>query len=460
MRLPYSNLQIQHWNPGATVPLVLPIQNYCNTDEERLHEHIRVNSRLPGRRWLTSEEPHGQKAILCGSGPSIADDMDQIEQRYEDGAAVFALNGAARYLSEQGILPDYQVILDAREDSAELIGPAHEHLFASQCHPETFRRCPSATLWHLAYEHVEEDFAELGSPGPYALIGSGVSVGISALCVAYTLGHREIHCYGYDSCHRGDHSHAFRQPMNDGEPCAWVKFNGKDYLASFTMKMQAEEFQKTANALQALGCKVEVHGSGLLPDMWRAPPLPEAEKYRQMWAEPAYRLYSPGEELAADFVWICDVQPRHHVADLGCGTGRGGLEILQRVGCTVALVDFAANCLDPVVRENLGPRLDFTVADLAEEIPVRANYGFCVDVLEHIPPSQVDTVIRNCLAAAPICFFQVSTVDDACGQLIGQKLHLSVHSADWWRQRFETLGYTVQMVELGNGTAKFLVAQQ
>jgi hypothetical protein len=56
----------------------------------------------------------------------------------------------------------------------------------------------------------------------------------------------------------------------------------------------------------------------------------------------------------------------------------------------------------------------------------------------------VDTTIANLLSATPKVFFQISTVPDNLGALIGQPLHLSVHQHDWWDEKFCSLGYAVQ----------------
>jgi SAM-dependent methyltransferase len=480
MELPYSNMQVQHWNPGATMPLVLPIQNFCNTDDERVYANIRVNARTC-RRWLHQQPAHGRVAVIVGSGPSMKESVAEIERwREQQDADIFALNGAAKFLADKRVVVDYQVILDAREESAGLVDQrALQHLFCSQVHPQTLARGGADTiLWHLAYEKTEEQFQDdeidedyeptgykvWNVPGPYTQIGGGITVGISALFVAYALGYRTFRLYGYDSSAAEDKTtHAFRQPMNDGEPMCWTKFNRKDYLASFTMKLQAEHFPQQAGYLQALGCAITVHGTGLLPDIWNSAGISEVEKYRQVWEEPAYRNHSPGEEHAAEFVQMCEVRPYHKVLDLGCGTGRGGAKIFALADCNVTLLDFAVNCLDKPIQKLLGiwqsiGRFRFIEADLTQPIPAQGDYGFCCDVLEHIPPADVDKVIRNCLAAAPTVYFNISTVPDEMGQLITQRLHLSVHPFEWWKETFKRLGYAVRFAEERVGAAVFLVS--
>lgn len=433
MQLPYSNLSLSHQNPGAEMPLILPIQVICNTSDEALYENIRINSRRPGK-WLIAQDAHDGIAVLCGSGPSLADNLGNIRAWREAGAKIFAMNGAAKYLNDNGILADYQILIDAREETAQLVGPAKEHLFGSQVHPACWDKAPNARIWHLQIENIEDHFPDYEDG--YCLIGGAASVGNTATCLAYAMGYRNLHIYGYDSSHRNDKGHAFDQPMNAGDPCCFVKFGGKDYLASLTMKLQAEKFQDTARELISMGCSIKVHGTGLLPDMFNALPISEEDKYELMWSNPEYRIMSPGENVASTFVQLC--RPIGRVIDFGCGTGRGSLAIAKESNCELLLIDFTTNSRDPEAQH-----LPFLCADLSKTIPARGEYGFCADVMEHIPPELVEQTIKNIMEATPCTFFQISLVPDNLGGLIGHPLHLSVHSFEWWAGLFARLGFYV-----------------
>lgn len=450
MLLPFSNLQARHWNPGASMPLVLPLIVVCNTTDEMIHRNIRENARSQ-KDWLRVSEPHGRIAVLCGSGPSLADTLDDIRRQREEGADVFAMNGAARFLADNGILADYQVMCDARLATADLIGPAKAHLFASQVDPECFRRMPKAQLWHLHAEGID-DHLPSDYPDDYALLGGGASVGNTSMCLAYAMGFRQIDAYGFDSSHRDGESHAFRQPLNDDEGCTWVKWNGKEYLISLGMKMQAEKFQTTARALQYAGMTIRVHGTGLVPDMWNTKFefLSEREKYERMWAEPGYRDVSPGEESVATFFEIA--KPSGTVIDFGCGTGRAAL-LIRDGGCEVVMIDFASNC-----RDQEAMQLPFFEFDLCEPIPIRGDVGYCTDVMEHIPPADVERVIQNVMACVPMAFFQISTVPDMAGAIINQCLHLTVEPHAWWHGVFERLGFEVTWDKNYPGLSQFLIA--
>jgi hypothetical protein len=434
MQLPYSNLKISHQNAEASMPLVLPVSVICNTSDEQINENIKANSRRPGK-WVKRLPAQAGVAIICGSGPSLAESLERIRELFEErDCTIFALNGAARFLAEKGLTADYQVMVDARPETAALVGPAYGHLFASQCHPSTFERAENPTLWHLQVEGIDDLLPEYDDD--FTMVGGAASVGNCATCLAYVLGFREVHCFGFDSSNRGDQSHAFRQPLNDGEPRCSVRFNGKDYIASLTMKLQAERFMETAVALKDLGVKIFVHGEGLLPDMYNAPPLSEQEKYQLMWANPAYSVDAPGEAVVERFLQLC--RPKGHIIDFGCGTGKAALAMYLPPERNVTLVDFVTNS-----RVASALTLPFVQADLSKSIALRGDYGFCTDVLEHIPGDQVKAVVKNILACVPLAFFQISYVQDAFGGLLGQPLHLSVHPHDWWRELFEALGYRI-----------------
>jgi SAM-dependent methyltransferase len=190
----------------------------------------------------------------------------------------------------------------------------------------------------------------------------------------------------------------------------------------------------TSQALKQCGCNIEVYGHGLLQTMYHTPPknLSEQEKYQLMWQFDSYRVESPGERQAESY--LDRVKPDGMIIDFGCGTGRAGL-IFKEAGHDVLLMDFASNC-----RDEEAMALPFLEWDLTNPIPSRANYGYCTDVMEHIPPDDVKTVLKNIMEAAGGVFFQISTIDDALGDFIDTPLHLSVYPHDEWMELLSEVG--------------------
>lgn len=444
--IPFSDgtIQIKCFNRDAPsgAPLIFPVELLCNTDDEARQANITANARADVP-WLKQVDAHDGTAIICGSGPSIRDHQDEIRKALDAGATLYALNGAAKWLNSIGIVPDFQIILDPRAANIDLIGQADCYLIASQCHPDVLalvRR--RATLVHVLWDGLDECLPDYDDD--YAVVGSASSVGPVACFIAYTQGFRDLRLYGYDSSHKalGD-SHALPQPMNDGEPCAWVKWNGKDYYCSLVMKQQAEQFPSVKCALEQLGCTVDVIGEGLLPDRINCPveALPEQDKYERMWDMPCYRDYSPAETVVDQIAAF--VPPGVRVMDFGCGTARAAVELAKR-GYQPVLIDFAFNCRDEEARD-----LPFVLQDLTEPIVTWAAWGYCCDVMEHIPTNDVNKVLWNISTAADNCFFKIETTPDNMGALIGQTLHLSVYPDAWWLEKLRQ--YWPDVEAQGNG---------
>lgn len=453
-KIDFDVYQKTYQNPHASIPLVLPLVLLCNTPEEVLQSNIRINSARVDLDWLYSVDPHAGVAMVCGGGPSLADSLETVRELQAKGGTVFAVNAASKYLSERGIIVDYQVIVDAQQATSLLVDDeACEHLIASQCHPDTLAAAKRPKLWHKNIDDIETFFpSDRVKRGGYSIFGGGGGGGNCATTVAYGCGFLDIHCFGLDSSHRGTASHAYSQPMNDGIPSVQTEWGGKTYISQVAMKAQAERFQITGKQLQDLGCKITVHGDGLLPAMWNTPPeeLTEREKYTLLWRLSSYRDMSPGEEAVPTFLEV--VKPTGRVIDFGCGTGRASLA-LKALGHDVQLVDFTDNC-----RDYDALTLPFIEWDLSRPgLPVRGSAGLCCDVLEHISEDQIEAVILNIMNAAPKVFFQISTVPDKFGNIIKQTLHLTVRPHDWWLETFRRLGYRVTFADPGDVSTQLLV---
>lgn len=436
-------------NPGGRV-LRIRTGLACNVPDETIHAHVAENVRNQPADWLKLSASHDRTALLCGSGPSLSDCIEQIRSAQRDGAKVFAMNGAASFLwCQHRILPDYQIMMDAKLETATLIGPALEYLFASQVNPACFKRKPQAMLWHSTHGEWIPEFPDHSDD--YCVIGGSVTVGNTAPALVYAMGYRSIRCFGYDSSHRGSEGHAFAQPMNDADACMVTRFGGEDYLSSYAMKLQAETFMQRGRQLEGLGCVISVEGTGLLPAMWQAmkKPMSEREKYALMWDHSEYRVCSPGENAVARFTSI--ESERGSILDIGCGTGRASVG-LKASGFDPFLIDFTENSRDPGASG-----LVFLCRDVVHDELPHTEFGFCTDVMEHLPPEQVDDALRNILSSCGRVFFTISTVPDAMGVLIGKELHLTVKPYEWWEEKLISLGAAILHGERTPDTAIFYV---
>jgi hypothetical protein len=444
--------EVAQWNyendDAQNGPLHIPVVLLCNTPDEQLNANIYTNTRKP-LRWLAQQPEREENLILVGGGPSVSDHLADIMWLKKQGGKIIAINAASKWLTSKGLEVDYQLTCDAKDETATLIDPkANDHLFASQVSPLTMDRVSNPIVYHLDTPGCEDQFpSEKRKRGGYALFNGSASSGVTALPVGYGLGFRKFHIFGYDSSNRAEKTHAYAQDMNKVIPNMTVNWCGTEYTASITMKAQAERFQIMAQHLQHLGCTIDVYGNGLLQHMWRTKgaDLDEKAKYKRMWQFDQYRYMSPAEQLVG-FIDAHAPERGCVVVDFGCGTGRAMLELTKR-GFHVIGVDFADNCRDEAAKD-----LPFLEWDLSLPCPLRAPYGYCCDVMEHIPPDQVDAVLSNIKDSAETVVFRIEYEPDVMGKLIGVPLHLSVHPEEWWLTKLAEHFSSVE--SYGQGTFK------
>lgn len=250
------------WKVGAGTPGELFLQG--NTDAELVKRNILHAENLPNASWLKVCAPHGKSALICAGGPSLLDEMPSI-LAHAPKSDVFSCNGAQQTLRKHGVFTDVHVIVDARPENIDFAKPIHEAtlcLYASQCDPAVLAEAGDRlVLWHPAIEGIGEI---LEPTRERIYVGGGTTCGMKAMVLAWMLGYREIHLYGFDSCYRGDQHHAYSQSLNDGERVLEVNFNGETYRCSPWMIQQAEDFQVFAPKLMDKGVSISVHGSGLI----------------------------------------------------------------------------------------------------------------------------------------------------------------------------------------------------
>jgi SAM-dependent methyltransferase len=154
----------------------------------------------------------------------------------------------------------------------------------------------------------------------------------------------------------------------------------------------------------------------------------ERAKYCKTWANKDYRVVSPGmRHLAGALDWM-KPEPGASFTDWGCGTGRAAAEMAER-GFDVRLVDIASNAYAGPL-----PFVESCLWELPADMPA-TDYGFCADVMEHIPTERVDDVLAGIAARTRRkAYFQIALFHDSHFTDAGP-LHLSVFPAEWWQAR-------------------------
>jgi 2-polyprenyl-3-methyl-5-hydroxy-6-metoxy-1,4-benzoquinol methylase/uncharacterized Rossmann fold enzyme len=390
------------------------------------------------------------RACVVGGGPSVLGYLDEIRQKQKEGFVVYALNGAAELLHEHGITPDWQIIYDAQQSNVDFITclPNEGFLVASHAHPDVIKRIQSLPPRYILLFHAA---ASKNLPNAIRardkkahILGCGITVGLQALNIMTCVGHRVVHLYGYDSSFKDDQTHAYSQPQNAEFRRIHVNHRGVKYTTNGAMAAQAQEFTRCYKLYGHMGIKLEVFGDGLLPAMWRAQETAESAvqeclnnftdeseriKYETVWEIESYRRDSPGELLLGVFFTLCKPHDESTFIDFGCGTGRA-MKKLDEVGFNVRGIDIAGNCLDEGVEV---PFLQANLWELSRHDIDPCDWGYCVNVMEHIPEQKVEDVLGEIASHTRVgCFFGISFVKDDFGSLVNDVLHMTVKPSGWW----------------------------
>ena len=246
-----------------------------NTDDDVAIANVRANLAVE-RPALEMHDAHDRVVAIVGSGPSAAGDIEHIRELTEAGALVIGLNGAARWLIAQGIIPDFGMLLDMRADNrkfVEGVSPVHGWLIASHCAPEVVDAAENVTLYHFANPALQPHI-----PNGATLIGGGATVGLTALPLGFALGFRHFHLFGYDSSESEGQTHLLTQSVNAIEGLRMTVFAvGQEFVTSPGMYAQAKAFPEVCAAMIEAGAEtIAVHGYGLLPAIARAMVEPQA----------------------------------------------------------------------------------------------------------------------------------------------------------------------------------------
>jgi len=169
----------------------------------------------------------------------------------------------------------------------------------------------------------------------------------------------------------------------------------------------------------------------------------ERVKYERMWALAEYRndhVSAHAERALQSF----HAAEGDSILDLGAGAGYGS-RYFQDAGLRVLAIDIARNAMAPDIAARV-PLLVGNMWDIPVEIV--ADWGFSRDVMEHIPTDRVDDVLRFIRKSTrKATYFNIALRPDGCGRLIGETLHLTVRSLDWWVEKLGAYWTDVEVLE-------------
>lgn len=174
----------------------------------------------------------------------------------------------------------------------------------------------------------------------------------------------------------------------------------------------------------------------------------ERSKYDRMHAVPGY---SPGPGISHVRSALHHIVPGSSIIDFGCGTGDAANAFIEK-GFKVYAVDISDLGLRHDLRFFKSP-----LHKLPKTLPV-ADWGFCCDVMEHLPPLWVGLSLRQMAQKVDNCYFSISGVPDAWGKKIGVTLHLTVMDGAWWLDQISDYWNDVLMT-VDHGSSYEIIAK-
>lgn len=267
----------------------LRIHARCVADFPTIREHVKYCAGLGLKFFVPTPGRHGLEAVLVGSGPSVKNEIKNLEkknrERFPNGRFLFfGIKGGHDFLVENGIEPHFGVAVDPLEKihKENFLKKATEckYFIASQCHPTLFdsliAKGEEVVIWHLLTDNLMKWANEEGSPiYQHYMIPGGSTSGLRAIVLAYSMGFRKFHLFGYDSClspaKPNDKVPTLRKV--GGEICEGkdekgrdkaieVFVGGKKFMADRAMASQATEFQDLLKSLWKADDPFTVRGYG------------------------------------------------------------------------------------------------------------------------------------------------------------------------------------------------------
>lgn len=159
--------------------------------------------------------------------------------------------------------------------------------------------------------------------------------------------------------------------------------------------------------------------------------MKEIDKYQHLYAEQAegrgYRRYGHSNHGKHLLPYFLSLDPESAL-DVGCGHNEWSKHLKER-GIRAVGVDFACPGADIIAEAHALPfdhkEWDFVTA---------------FDVLEHIPESLIDPVLREFARVGHRFAFSISYVDSV-NRVKGETLHPCVQPKHWWLQKIAQYGH-------------------
>jgi hypothetical protein len=173
-------------------------------------EEINIKQNLNSiETWISECKPHDDKVVICSAGPSLKKFIPRIKEYREKGYKISCVKHSLKTLVDNGIVPDYCVILDPRNVSGVSThgvkrstlydnAPLFTTFFVASLTDYRTTKLLKEKGHHLVGWHRYVD-AMKAMPNLTPQLGGGSCAGLGSIGLFYVLGFRSMVLCGFDS---------------------------------------------------------------------------------------------------------------------------------------------------------------------------------------------------------------------------------------------------------------------
>lgn len=420
----------------------------CVSDEVREQYMQYAISRIQGRIQPGPDRAGESIAVVC-FGPSLRDDIEKLRNfKY-----IITCSGAHRYLIDRGIIPTWHVDVDPREHKLEILGQPHpdvEYLMCSSVNPKYIDALQgyNVKLWH-GYSGADLKNLPVAYPRGEWVFAGGCTAGLRTLILARFLGFTNIDLFGMDCSYpdgqEGEHADIHPNPSKEQNKVV-VEYQGIKYKTTVAMIEYARQFFNELTLLPDI--KIAIHGIGFLQHLaftgWKpanvasvksqsiiafnAPDLISNEylKQNQLLHESNPYYGVSGQKYTSEVLKLSQKYSSTDILDYGCGKGT-----------LAANLPFKINEYDPAI-----PGKDSS--------PYPADILICTDVLEHIEPDYLDSVLSDIVRCTKkVAYLTIATGPAKKTLPDGRNTHLIQQGKAWWWRHLDRFFEVEDMEDTG-----------
>jgi predicted O-methyltransferase YrrM len=255
----------------------VPYPMVAAVDIQKRHAHMSVAlfHDLPRLKQVPIND--SQTLYIACYGPSLADNWQELRGKHP----LMSMSGSLHFLADRGIIPDYHVDMDPRENKLLDISPPVDgvhYLMASVCPTGTWKilKDQKVSIWHTYSGQETYDWAKVNDKGALVVRG-GSTIGLTALHIGGIMGYRHFEIYGMDGSFRDlsrteRHAGVHHGAKDNKDGITWDA-GGKTYATS---KIMANAVQETLLTIANTPILCVFHGYGLTQALIREKDFPNA----------------------------------------------------------------------------------------------------------------------------------------------------------------------------------------